>query len=445
MQWKRSFTLFLSVLVLNVLLSSCKKDDNPADSTGGSGETGIAQVTSTSSGTISTASGYKINIIPGTVPQNSTGSNGTVTFSVETKVTPTKDLPTTVTRVSDFIKVGPDGFSFRWPVKVTVPYTGSDPQAIKLLYYDALLDKWRIIPANEIDASAKTISADVINLGYFCAGTISSSFSKPTADDSDGGFEFQGDPSYYYTLTVASVSNWKYPAQAAWYPNVVGASGSTGSYPAGGPLPKTHIHLAQATYQIWITRTKPGTLSTLPVIETYTVPASGTISQPVTYSGPLSTGDGWTTLSMPGGGSWVAGSPTNWPLPTVTYGTGEFQATLTWVTQSGKSSDIDLHLYGPSSIHVYWSNKTSSDGSLQLDRDWLQSPYGNAVENIYSLKKMTAGQYTIKVNLYSGSANNFNLRIIQNGSVKTYTGTLTSTNSAQDETKMISFPTFTIN
>lgn len=443
MQLKKLFSLFLIAIVFNFLLTNCKKDDGPSDSNDGTGKTGQATITSLNSGSVTTSDGYKLNVIPGTVPANQSGSSASVTFSIETKVTPTKELPSTATKRSDFIKVGPDGFAFRWPVKITIPFSGAEATDIKLLYLDPLLDKWRIIPANEIDNNAKTISADVIYLGYFCAATISSSFAKTMADDSDGGFEFTGDSEYYYTLTVKSVSNWKYPSQAAWYTNMVGSSGSTGSTSTGGPKPPTHIHLAQATYEIWISRTKPGTMSTMPVLETYTVPSTGTISGPVTYTSALSSGQGWTTLGMPSGGSWVEGPPNSWPTPTITYGTGDFQATLTWVTQSGKSSDIDLHLYGPSEMHVYWSNKTSSDGSLQLDRDWLQSPYGNAVENIYSLNTMPAGQYILRVNLYSGSANTFSVRVVRFGTVKTFTGTVSTTNSSQVLENMITVDTFT--
>jgi len=446
MQYRKILSLVLIAVVFNFLLINCKSEDSPTDSTsGGTSESKITTVTSLGSGTLTTDAGHKLAVIPGTVPPNSSGASASVTFSIETKVTPTIELPSSATRKSDFIKAGPDGFAFRWPVKVTVKFSDADASDIKLLYLDQLLNKWRIVPANEVDNSAKTISADVINLGYFCAATVTSSFSKPTADDSDGGFEFSSDASYYYTLTVKSVSNYKYSYQANWYSNIVGASGSTGSYSTGGPLPTTHIHLVQATYEIWITRTKPGTLSSLPVMETYSEPATGTISTPVTYTSALSSGTGWTTLSMPAGGSWVSGSPTNWPSPTVTYGTGEFQATLTWINSGSNYSDIDLHLYGPNDLHVYYGYTTSSDSKVQLDRDWRYTS-GNAVENIYSLAKMTSGQYTVKVNLWGGSTNvPFSVRIIQGGGVKTYTGTVTTVNSADDQTKMISIATFTIN
>mgnify|MGYP001196615685 FL=1 len=197
--------------------------------------------------------------------------------------------------------------------------------------------------------------------------------------------------------------------------------------------------LPQATYQIWITRTRPGTLSTLTEIYTYSVPASGTINGPVTYTSVFSNGDGWTTLSLPGGGSWVEGRPTGWALPTSTYGTGEVQITLTWVNNQSRQTDVDLHLFGPNGVHVYYSNE--QDGGFELDRDWLED-LGNATENIYSISSVPAGEYTVRVNLYSGDQTNFNVRVIQGNNVRNYSGQVTTSNSGNDPAQMVTIETF---
>ena len=94
-------------------------------------------------------------------------------------------------------------------------------------------------------------------------------------------------------------------------------------------------------------------------------------------------------------------------------------------------------------MHVYWSAKNASDGTLQLDRDW-RSTTGNAVENIYSLKTMTKGTYTVKVNLYSGSTTSYSVRIIRGGTVKTFTGTVSTVNGTEDSSKMLTIDSFTI-
>lgn len=439
-----SLLLLISVAFL-FNSSSCKKDEGPTEPESQE-EKAVGTIGSLQNGTVKTNSGYQISIIPGAVPANQNGQSANVTFSIETPVTPPKQISSSAEKRGEYTKLGPDGFTFRWPVRVIFPYKNTtDPSELKLLFYDVLSESWKIIPISSIDKDNKLIGADVMQLGYFVVAKVGQSAPKAMAEDSDGGFEFMSsDNTYYYTLTVASVSNFKYAWQAAsWYSgNIVGSTGSTGSNPTGGPRPPTRIHLVQATYQLWVTRTTPGTLSTLPKMYTYSVPATGTISQPVTYSGPLSSGSGWTSLSMPGGGQWIEGPPTGWAVPTVTYGTGDFQATLTWVNNQSTSSDVDLHLFGPNNMHVFYSSKLSSDGSLELDRDWRYTS-GNAIENIYSLKTMPSGSYSVKINLYGGSTTNYRVRVINKGTVNTYTGSISTVNSGDDQAKMINIVTFT--
>lgn len=441
----RTKPIYFAVLLLLLIGAQCKKEeDNPTEPPTTQNESAIQVINSTSSGTVKTASGYGVQVISGSVPPNSQGSSANVTFSIESPATPPKPLSSFAQAKSDIFKVGPDGFSFRWPIKVLIPFKNAEANQVRAVQFDPLLDKWKVIPASNIDNTKKVMEVDVMSLGYFAAATVSQGFSKTNADDYDGGFEMTGASDYYYTLTVKSVSNYKYPYQAAWYGNLVGQSGSTGSNPTGGPKQPTHIILPQATYEIWVSRTKPGTLSELPKLYTYTIPATGTISNPVSYTSALSSGTGWTSLAMPSGGEWKEGSPASWPKPTSTYGTGEFQATLTWVNNSSKQSDVDLHVFGPGNMHVYWGFEKSSDGSVELDRDWMEE-VGSAVENIYSLKQMPKGTYTIKVNLYSGVATNYSVRVIRAANVKSYSGTVTTVNDKDDSSKMITIDSFTIN
>jgi hypothetical protein len=129
-------------------------------------------------------------------------------------------------------------------------------------------------------------------------------------------------------------------------------------------------------------------------------------------------------IVVPEGGSWLepadmAACPTN-NNPTIPVGTGDFQATLTWVNTESKSADLDLHLYGPNNLHVYWASSQSSDGTLQLDRDWLNDT-GSAVENIFSDANFANGDYRLTVKHFSGSLPiNFSVRVLLNGASNTY-------------------------
>ncbi len=403
--------------ILVVLIAGCSEDETPPVVTP-QGESNVQTIDSYSGGTVSTPSGHAIEVTKGSVPEATSGTAAQVAFSVETKLTPPVNLPAGVTQVGDYVKFGPDGFIFRWPVRIAMPYgTDSDPFSILLMYFNNAEQKWQAMPVSMVDLEKKTIYADVLQLGFFTLAKVPE-FGKITGDQSQGGFEFTGEPGYYYTLTVKSVT-FKYPAQAQWYPGLVGSTGSSGSYPAGGPRQPTHLILPQGTYEIWISRTKPGTLSTLPVLETYTVPATGTINGPLTYT-QMST-YGWTTLQGAGGGTWVAGPPGNWATPTQPMGTGQLQATLTWDNTSSSTADLDLHLYGPNDMHVYWLTDGSTDGSILLDRDW-QHAEGHATENIYSVKSMPKGHYKVTMHHYGGVSKSYSVRVIINGSVRTKTG-----------------------
>ncbi|MAT38707.1 MAG: hypothetical protein CL946_03790 [Ectothiorhodospiraceae bacterium] len=414
-----TFLLYLGIALVLGFTSGCSEDetspiDNPPVT-----ESNVVTVDSYSDGKVSVPSGFEIEIPKGAVPEATANSPATVAFSVETGVEPPEPLPPAIGAVGQIVKFGPDGFIFRTPVRVKMPYNSdADPTELGLMFYDRALEKWIAIPTAEIDVQNQRICADVLELGFFTLvdfGTLA----KLSGTTSMGGFEFDGMPGYYYTLTVKSVS-FKYAFQQPWFPDIVGSTAGTGNQPAGGPGDLTHFILPQGGYEIWISRTTPGTLSTLPKLETYTVPAQGNINRPLKHT-QMSVRD-WTILNAPGGGQWVEGRPQAWPATTAPLGTGQLQATLTWGNSESSAADVDLHLYGPNDMHVYWSDEQSDDGSIELDQDW-QEELGHAAENIYSVKAMPKGHYSIAVHHFYGATKPYNLRVILNGKVKTFTGT----------------------
>jgi hypothetical protein len=180
----------------------------------------------------------------------------------------------------------------------------------------------------------------------------------------------------------------------------------TGPIFLGCPNGKTKAIVPQGTIEFWVSyMVCQGSDQR---IYTYSLPATVTVSDPLNFVG-WSTYDAVTYVPfvLPTGGAWVLGRPGGsggtgaWPPPTVPYGSGTFQATLTWINTSAANADIDLHLYGPNNLHIFYSNRTSPDFSL--DRDW-QRTLGNATENIYSLNStMPSGSYSVKVVHYSGN------------------------------------------
>jgi hypothetical protein len=430
----KNILTILNLFFLIIIFGSCSSLFPPPD---GEPHTEIAQYKSGDYGTVTTSTGEGLNIIPGVIPANSEGNEATITFTIETNVEDPGRLGEGATFKSALVKYGPEYFNFTWPVQLFIPYEdGQDPNLLSVLHFDYSIEDWVKLPKTGIDTEKKLVYFNSLSLGVFALAELTSDY-RDYMDWCDGGFRFtDSNRDYYYTLTVASVTNIKYD----WQQSILlqpcfsttipcgPVAGSTGQR-NNSPLADTWVYLIQADYQIWISRTKPGTYWAPPVIETYSIPASGSLTEPnicpqsATTFPDLNLCSPWVDLTLPSGGTWVAGTPEGWAVPTITYGTGDFQATLNWINNESHATDLDLHLYGPDDMHVYYQFTSSPDGSVQLDRDWLQY-YGNATENIYSLKDMPAGNYRVEVNLFSGHAANFNVRIINHGAVKNYSGSL---------------------
>lgn len=80
--------------------------------------------------------------------------------------------------------------------------------------------------------------------------------------------------------------------------------------------------------------------------------------------------------------------------PNRTLGSGLITASLTWDAQP----DLDLHVFEPN-YHVLYSNRTGNNGFLDLD-----DTNGYGPEHYYTGCTLQTGDYTFKVNYYTGSA-----------------------------------------
>ena len=414
------FTAFL-------YFTGCSKDtttvtEPPPTTTGNT-----AIYTTTNGGTLS-FDNVSVSVLPNTVPAQQNGNPGSVTFSIETSTTLDPQipaLPSNFTLIGKYVKLGPDGFVFRYPVTCFLPASSeSSPDGLAIVKYYPVLGTWKVYPLSSIDAANKRIGISTLTLGYFAVVRVTSAIKAP---DSNGGMQYGAGLPDWYTITIAS-GTLTYPSQASWYANgtPVGTSYGSGSDPTGmSPINPCRAIIAQGNYTVWITKTtRTGYTFTT---STYSIPAPVTVSNPLTWSG-WGTSTGYVDIILPSGGTWVPGYPTNWPTPTSSYGTGLFQATLTWINGSGNDVDLDLHLYGPNNIHVYYSAKVYGDSVFVLDRDWTH-PLGNAVENIYNSRgTMPSGTYQVKVNYFSGSVSKpFNCRVILNSNViASYAGSLSS-------------------
>lgn len=353
--------------------------------------------------------GYGFNIPTGAVPKGDNGQNGSVAFSAQG--VPLAELPANAPSGVRFVDgsailANPTSFTFASPIVIDVPLNGVSLENAVLMMWDAVHNKWVEVPFSSMK-DGNTARISTLELGYFV-------LAERTSGNSLGGIkinkaQLSRDYIYYLTLTPAN-----------------GSSSSSIAFSAQGEdLYMSNLPLQN--YHAQITREKRTSLNANAAsIETATTTFDVNVRTALQGSGSsFASLTGWTVIDL-GGVLWQAGRPSFWADETVTYGTGTFQATLTWINYSGQTTDYDLHLTTPNSNEVYYANR-SADG-FTLDRDMI-SELGNCVENIFSVSEnLPAGTYKVRVHHYGGATGRqYSCRVILNGRVVTvYSGVTNS-------------------
>ncbi len=391
-------------------VSSIERPDysgDPEDTDRNDDENATSVVSSSESRTI-IRGGYTLVVPKGAVPTNSDGEDGRVAFSL--RHADADDLPASLPSGTTLveggnIKVEPMGFTFTSPLELRVPLQGFSPSDVALYRYDEASRRWVAVPWSKINDDG-TASVSVLELGQFVLVKQSAEASQQM-----GGIHISSryiEQGYYYYLTLTPTS-----LSSGQTRTIAFTANGKDLYMAG--IPKgTYTAVVSREAREASQQAATGTQTYNEVIE---VNVTNTL---VAGSGGYDTYRGWTEISLSSDG-WNSGRPTIWGDETVTYGTGKFQATLTWVNEAGNGTDYDLHLTTPSG-EVYYGHMR--EGSFELDRDWLTGA-GNAIENIYSINDVfAAGTYKVRVHHYSGATGKrFNCRILVNGVVvKSVTG-----------------------
>lgn len=394
-----------------------KKVSNGNDTNVDEPDDDATQVVSSDEGRTFRRYGYTVIVPKGAVPRNSSGGIGRVAFSIQLA----EDLPTPLPNGMTLlergnVKIEPMNFTFNSPLTIKVPLRGFNASDVYVYWYDAYTGGWRLIPFSKINTDG-TASITMIELGQFVV--VRNSTGTGTNQMTTGGIHIARQyiqSGYYYYLTLTPRNSY-------------GSSKSIAFTSNGEDLYMAGVELG--TYSASITREhRSGTNSDATTTETATL-SNITVSTTLTKgNGGYSTYTGWTELSL-SNINWSNGRPNDWGEVTKTYGTGKFQATLTWVNTSSNNTDYDLHLTTPRG-EVYYSSKQA--GAFELDYDWTHS-VGNAIENIYSIRDdFDAGTYKVRVHHFSGvQGKRYNCRIIVNGTVvKSITGAI-NTNKAYDD------------
>lgn len=347
--------------------------------------------------------GYALTVPKGAVPKNDKGEAGKVAFSFQMTDELPAALPSNLEFTGKVLKVEPLNFTFSSPLTLKVPAPVNS--GLLLYQYDAAKLQWVLVPFSSQDATGATVN--ITGLGYFV-------LVKERDASHTGGIRItisdkSYESGYLYYATIYSVNGNNAAAQ-----NLVGTTAAAQGrtiYFANVPM--------NVGYNIRIVREKRRDLQNPATQTEYTTRTVYTfVSNPLTVTGSkLENFTGWTNVTADFTSSdWQNGRPGEWGTVTTTYGTGKFQATLTWVNTGSNSTDYDLHLYGPDNLHVYFGSKRQ--GCFELDRDWLHAA-GNATENLYSIDdNFPAGNYTVKVHHYGGvTGKPYNCRIIVNNTV----------------------------
>lgn len=440
------------VLLIGAVLfaGSCNKDDPaPTPDT----QSLIKQITSTEAGGALVLGDQTLVVSPNAIPSLANGNPATVSFTIETGGALPKALPSNMKLVGETAHFGPEGFIFQEPLWVifTLP-DGVAPDQVSIIGFNEDESSYGIFPITYYDPDKAQVGAAVYELGHYMLANVTdinrtrtpfgSGGFRINAFNSQGWYPSSGSWSMGMNYNKLIITNFvpAFPAEMAyWAPYDPNSNGGRRYWEAMTPPDVTGwgpnhtlgitFHGPQGTYTAQLVVSHKDLQSDWPKCRQYSLPLTFTIGQPVTCSS-ATTCTGWSPApSLPSGGSWSdIPCGTYKPLATIPVCTGDFQTTLTWFNGNDTygDSDLDLHLYGPDNLHVYWSNKNPGIGGITLDRDMIDET-GWVQENICapSLSGMPKGDYTIKVKLFDGMDKDFQVRMLKGTQSQSTTGRVT--------------------
>jgi hypothetical protein len=426
--------LSLAVLLvsgLSILLPGCFELPLPD---GPTGAVTSEVIRTDESGTVEDPYGAKIDVPEGAVPRNLAGQEGEMLFTME-RGTPTDfgvgsvPPPSGMSSEGDVYEMGPSGFTFNHPVRVTLPLPpGFDPQTHNAMLgrYDPATGKWVVVGG--IGESGDEISADVYHLSLYRI------FSVPVSTTAWGAVKFNRLGGYSadfcienYTLKYPEEDgDWFIPPQHTCYVPSLGATGY------GNPI---RWSLPQGGYTVGVT--EYGTLcpsGSCEVLGHYFI--EFIIDAPSQYPNYAANEVSWRQPEYLPGRAPCRGAPT----PSV--GVGSINVRLEWSAYC----DLDLWVVDPNGEKIYWWNTSSSSGG-QLD---LDNYCGDFVmgrpENIYWSSNPPYGTYKIYVDYYEDCGGtgivSYKVTWLVRGTAYTKSGTIsppTETGADGDESFVAEF------
>lgn len=375
-------------------------------------------------GVIKTASGARIVVPKFAVPRTLAGEEGKIAFSIERdpmSITP----PIGRTKASDIYRIGPDGFVLDRPVKLTLPVLGDTTNKSFVLYRINQTTGKSEPYGGTFDKDSLFLSVQTYRFSPWYVG------STPRTNTAWGAIEVtNGSHDQWLNLCIEEYtvahpeadSDFHGEASSSWAP--IGEIGvaSHGLW-----------FVPQGTYTICAEMRTAGTMSAPPGPPRHVMRDNFQVNTAWTHDQPVS-----TPLSFAGLGSdAIDGACACTPVPTPSVGTGDVQITLTWHL-AAPGVDLDLWVTEPDGTQCYYGNLTTSTGGT-LDIDNKCSNYVDGrPENIF-WANAPAGDYKVEVKWFSNcntgvTSLGYDLRLINGGTARTFTGTITSSTGTVEVT-----------
>ncbi len=137
-----------------------------------------------------------------TIPQHALPEDTIITIS---EIQECPALPPDIAGLGLPIDFGPDGIQFSGPVMISIPYSQdqlvaqgiSNPDELKLYYYDATTSCWANVPIKQVDRDNQLIIAEIghfsiFQLGYITEGAATPENSEQGNESTSGGDQSGG-------------------------------------------------------------------------------------------------------------------------------------------------------------------------------------------------------------------------------------------------------------
>jgi hypothetical protein len=412
----------LGLLTGTLLVAGCSDDKDGDPIVPPVDESVTASITRGSSGELRNDEGVELLISPGTVGKTIHGQPGRLLFSIE-PIEAIGLAPEGFEIQGQAWQFGPEGTRFGQRSRIALPVldTSDTSKAHILGRLNRSNAKWEMVPSLRVAGKPGLLCADV---KHFSTWSV---FSFHRTDPrAPGRIHFRNDdPTRWLSLCVRSYTLASPEWEDVFDPSGVGAAlSAVGHIP--GVTSDASVIVPQGTWTFQATRTDT-------VGGTWTAEPDGWITlDPITVDTPGDQGphvfvnpSGWTEVNTDPPWAPCEGEPD------IVLGTGAVQITLTW----DDPVDLDLHVIEPSGEKIYFGHRNSETGGHLLRDTICENTDEGNPENIFWDDSAPIGTYEVRVHLYSLcgsdlSSVSFRVRRAVDGKVRTYTGSVTTDETA---------------